>query len=262
MRFFNKINLQTPESVELEFTLAGIGSRAFALLIDYLVLGIALVLSLLIATFLTYQITNAEDFLGNTNKIIQWLWAIEALIAFAIYVGYFVFFETIWQGQTPGKKKAHIRVICDDGKPASIYQASLRALLRPIDDLLFIGVFFIALGKKEKRIGDFIAGTLVIQEEKPIHKTEFVVSKQAEELVQKLGNEIDFHKLSPENFAILRNYLQRKDMMIAQARRELARKLAMQVKEILELEEIPPNTIANDFLEAAYLGYQRSRSDY
>jgi len=138
----------------------------------------------------------------------------------------------------------------------------LRALLRPIDDLLFIGVFFITLGKKEKRIGDFIAGTLVVQEEKPIHKTEFIISKQAEELVQQLENEIDFHKLSPENFAILRNYLQRKDMMIAQARRELARKLAMQVKDILELEEIPPDTIANDFLEAAYLGYQRSRSDY
>jgi len=75
MRFFNKINLQTPESVELEFTLAGIGSRAFALVIDYLVLGIALFLSLLIASFLTYQITNAENFLGNTSKIIQWLWA-------------------------------------------------------------------------------------------------------------------------------------------------------------------------------------------
>ena len=51
-------------------------------------------------------------------------------------------------------------------------------------------------------------------------------------------------------------------MMIAQARRELARKLAMQVKDILDLEEIPPDTTANNFLEAVYLGYQQSRSNY
>ena len=56
MRFFNKIKLQTPESVELEFTLAGIGNRAFALLIDYLTLGVALFLSVVISIFLTYQI--------------------------------------------------------------------------------------------------------------------------------------------------------------------------------------------------------------
>ena len=263
MRFFKKINLQTPESVELEFTLAGIGNRAFALLIDYLTLGAALFLSVVISIFLTYQISNAENILGaSASKLIQWLWAIELLISFSIYVGYFVLFETIWQGQTPGKKRAHIRVICDDGKPAGIAQATLRALLRPVDDFFFVGVFFIVLGKKEKRIGDIIAGTIVVQEEKPIQKAEFSIPQQSEDLAIKLGITTDFHRLSPENFAIIRNYLQRRDIMIAKARRELARKLALQVKEILELEEIPPDTTANNFLEAVYLGYQRSRTNY
>ena len=262
MRFFNKINLQTPESVELEFTLAGIGNRAFALFIDYLTLGAALFLSLLIAIFLTYQITNIDLFSENEDKLIQWLWAIELFIIFAIYVGYFVLFETIGQGQTPGKKKAHIRVICDDGKPAGIAQATLRAILRPVDDLLFIGVFFITFGKKEKRIGDLVAGTIVVQEEKPMHKAEFAIAQEAEKLVLQLETTTDFHRLSPENFAIIRNYLQRREMMMAQAKRELARKLAMQVKEILALEEIPPDTTANNFLEAAYLGYQKTQSNY
>ncbi len=262
MRFFNKIKLQTPESVELEFTLAGIGNRALALLIDYLALGAALFLSVVIAIFLTYQINEAEDILGNSaSELIQWLWAIELLIAFSIYVGYFVLFETIWQGQTLGKKKAQIRVICDDGKPVGIAQAALRALLRPIDDFFFIGILFIALGKKEKRIGDIIAGTIVVQEEKPIQKSEFSISQQSEDLAQQLATTIDFHRLSPENFAIIRNYLQRRNMMIVQARRELARKLAMQVQDILELSEIPPDTTANNFLEAVYLGYQRSQID-
>ena len=263
MRFFNKMNLQTPESVELEFTLAGIGNRAFALLIDYITLGAALFLSVVISIFLTYQISNAENILGDSiNKLIQWLWAIEMLIAFAIYFGYFVLFETIWQGQTPGKKQAHIRVIRDDGKPVGLSQATLRALLRPIDDFFFIGVFFVTLGKKEKRIGDIFAGTIVVQEEKAIHKAEFSLAQQAEDLSINLGNSTDFHRLSPENFVVIRNYLQRRDMMIVQARRELARKLAMQVKDILELDEIPPDTTANNFLEAVYLGYQRSQSNY
>ena len=261
MRFFNKINLQTPESVELEFTLAGIGNRAFALLIDYLNLGAALFLSLVISIFLTYQIANTENILGtSSSKLLQWLWAIELLISFSIYVGYFVLFETIWQGQTPGKKKTHIRVIRDNGKPVGISQATLRALLRPLDDFFFLGVFFIALGKKEKRIGDLIAGTIVIQEEKPIPKAEFSIAQQSEDLASNLAITTDFHRLSPENFAIIRNYLQRREMMIAQARRELARKLAMQVKDILELEDIPPDITANNFLEAVYLGYQRSQS--
>ncbi len=263
MRFFNKINLRTPESVELEFTLAGIGNRTFALLIDYLILGAALFLSLAISIFLTYQIADAENILGvSSSTLLQWLWAIELLVIFSIYVGYFVLFEAIWQGQTPGKKKAHIRVIRDDGKPVGIAQATLRALLRPLDDFLFLGVFFITLGRKEKRIGDLIAGTIVIQEEKPIHKAEFSTSQQSEDLAIKLAITTDFHRLSPENFAIIRNYLQRREMMIPQARRELARNLAMQVKEILELAEIPPDTTANTFLEAVYLGYQRSRSNY
>ena len=102
MGIFNRINLETPESVELEFTLAGIGNRAYALLIDYLVLGGISILSLIIFLFLVYQV-NTYNLSDDLNK---WLLAIELLVFFAIYVGYFVLFETIWQGQTPGKKKS------------------------------------------------------------------------------------------------------------------------------------------------------------
>ncbi len=263
MRFFNRINLQTPESVELEYTLAGIGSRAYALIIDYLVLGTVIFLSVVIAIFLSYQITASDNLLSIDNqlKLLQWVWAIEALIIFTIYIGYFVFFETIWQGQTIGKKKAKIRVIADDGKPISIGQSSLRALLRPVDDFLFIGVFFIALGKKEKRIGDLIAGTIVIQEEFTSNRLTFKPTEEAKQLALQLRIETDVARLSPENFAILRNYLQNRTQMISQARRELARKLAQQVKNIMELEDLPKDTTADRFLEAVYLAYQQVRGE-
>ena len=256
MNLFNKIKLQTPESVELEFTLAGIGNRAYALIIDYIILGFTLFLSLVITIFLTYQI----DFvLGDLQgKALQWLWAIEALIAFVIYVGYFVIFETIWQGQTPGKKRIKIRVIRENGKPVRLTQSVLRALLRPVDDIFFIGVFFIAFAKKEQRIGDLVAGTVVIQDEQTIKSANFPISDEAKYLAVQLRIETEINNLLPEDFATIRDYLQRRKMMILKYQHQLSRKLADRVKEIIGLENIPDNYSNNQFLEAIYLAYQQT----
>ena len=256
MSLFNRVNLETPESIELEFTLAGIGNRVYALIIDYILLGILLFLSIVIASFLTYQISNYNLFGGNKSDLIQWIWAVELLVFFTIYVGYFVFFETIWQGQTPGKKRASIRVIADNGRTVDVTKALLRSLLRPIDDIFFIGVFLIILSKKEKRIGDLVAGTLVIQEDKFHKKSDFKSSPEAELLAIRIAKQAEISLLSPENFAIIRSYLQRKDAMNQKTQKGVARRLALQVQKIIKLSEIPENTTANLFLEAVYLAYK------
>lgn len=261
MRFFNRVTLQTPESVELEFTLAGIGNRAYALLIDYLVWGL-----LLIGFFLTWAIFSSqlleflENLVGTSRQIELWLIAIQLLITFFIYVGYFVVFETLWQGQTPGKRFTKIRVICDDGKPIRLQQSTLRSLLRPIDDIFFLGVFFIVLGKREKRLGDLVAGTLVIQEEQPVSSSNIPVSKEAEALATQLLIDADFSGMLPEDFAVIREYLQRRAAMIPAARAELSRQLAHQSKDVIALEKVPKGVTANQFLEAVYLAYQRQSS--
>src|SRR5512136_2430201 len=103
MRFFNRVTLLTPESVELEFNLAGIGNRAFALLIDYHVLGVIAVVFLIAWSFLSIQLVELLAQLVGADNIGLWLVAIAILGTFCIYMGYFVFFETFWQGQTPGK---------------------------------------------------------------------------------------------------------------------------------------------------------------
>lgn len=259
MRFFNRVILQTPESVELEFTLAGIGNRAYALLIDYIVLGLVLLgFHVLWLTF-SFQFANfIENLSGNAVRIWLWLLAIQILVNFFIYVGYFVFFEALWHGQTPGKRYVKIRVIRDDGRPIGLHQSTLRALLRPVDDFLFLGVFLIALGKREKRLGDWVAGTLVIQEEQPVASANFLVSKEAQDLVNELVQlEADLSHLLPEDFAVVREYLQRRKAMTLQARAELSRQLAYQVKEIIALEQVPKGFSADQFLEAVYLMYQQ-----
>jgi uncharacterized RDD family membrane protein YckC len=257
MQFFNRITLQTPESVELEFTLAGIGNRAYALLIDYLVWGLILIGFLITWLIFSTQLADAIGILvGGTEQVSLWLQAIQILISFFIYVGYFVFFEALWQGQTPGKRYVKIRVIRDDGRPAGLQQATLRALLRPVDDTFFLGVFLIALGKREKRLGDWVAGTLVIQEERPIASASFPVSEQAQSLANQLQMEADLSRLLPEDFAVIREYLQRSGAMTTQAKAELSRELAHQVKEVIALEKLPKVT-AHLFLEAVYLAYQQ-----
>ena len=263
MRFFNRVTLQTPESVELEFTLAGIGNRTYALLIDYIVLGLILIGVLIAWGFLAIQLGEAiENLVGSDRSLQLWLWAIQLLITFFIYVGYFVFFETVWQGQTPGKRYVKIRVIRDDGRPVGLQQSTLRALLRPVDDLFFLGLFLIALTKREKRLGDLVAGTLVIQQEQSVVSANFSVSDEAQTFANQLLVEADLSRLLPEDFAVIREYLQRRRAMTPQAKTELSRKLAHQIKDIIALEKVPQGISTNLFLEAVYLAYQQQSSNF
>lgn len=257
MRFFNQINLQTPESVELEFTLAGIGNRSFALIIDYIIFGLTILLVWSLSAFLAFQLV--PNLIGNgfSDRLAQWIWAIQSMATFAIYVGYFVVLETLWQGQTPGKKWTKIRVIRDNGKPERLTQAILRALLRPVDDMLFIGVFFIIFTPQEKRLGDMVAGTIVVQEEVP--KLTVEISTEAEDLAVQLRMEAEIDNLLPEDFATIRDFLQRRKNIMLEYQHQLSRKLAEQVREIILLDNVPEGYSNSQFLEATYLAYQQDK---
>jgi uncharacterized RDD family membrane protein YckC len=254
MSLFNRIKIRTPESVELEFTLAGIGNRTVALVVDYLIWGALLILVLFIWGFLSASLV---EYFPQGRDIRLWLTAISALIVFLVYTSYFVVLETLWQGQTPGKRYAKIRVIRDDGQPAGLSQALLRSLLRPVDDIFFLGMLMIILGKQEKRLGDLVAGTLVVQEERPVTAAEFPVSPQAQALAKELLTRGTIGAMLPDDFAVIREYLQRRTVMEAIARADLARRLAHQVAAVIVLPEVPNQVQPELFLEAVYLAYQQ-----
>jgi uncharacterized RDD family membrane protein YckC len=250
MSFFNKITLQTPESVELEFTLAGIGNRAQALMVDYVLLTGLIAVVIFTGTILFPQFTPV---------VRKWYLAIGLLVTFSIFVGYFIFFESLWQGQTPGKRYAKIRVIRDDGRPTGLSQATLRALLRPIDDVLSIGFLMIVFNKQEKRLGDLIAGTVVIQEERPSIDQKLILSNLTESFATQLQEVSNLSLLLPDDFASIREFLQRRQHLQPEARKTLSRQLALQLKSILELEAIPFKSDAETFIEAVFLAYQQQR---
>lgn len=260
MRFFNQINLQTPESVELEFTLAGIGNRSFALIVDYIILGLSILLVWTISAFLTFQLVPELIDGTGLNRLAQWIWAIQSITTFAIYVGYFVVLETVWRGQTIGKKWVKIRVICDNGRSTRLPQAILRALLRPVDDILFVGVFLIIFTQQEKRLGDMVAGTVVVQEEAS-RLAQIEISPEAEDLAVRLKIEAKIGNLIPDDFAIIRDFLQRRKNIMLEYQHQLSHKLAAQVREIIHLKNAPEGYSNSQFLEATYLAYQQENPD-
>lgn len=263
MQFFKQVKQRTPESVELEFTLAGIGSRAYALAIDYILIALAITLVLLVATMLTTQLIQLIEALGGLGNLELWLVALAMLALFIIYVGYFALLEANGQGQTPGKRFAKIRVIRDDGRPVGIFQTTLRALLRPVDEFLFLGFLFIVFfNAQEKRLGDLVAGTLVIQAEQSEAKGTVLLSEDGKGAAKALLNVSDLSPLLPDDFATIRQYLERRSQMLSTARQSLALRLAQEVQAILQIEKLPFDMTPDVFLEGVYVGYQAEQERF
>ncbi len=264
LKFFGEIRLRTPESVELEFPLAGIGSRAYALLVDYTLITIAMVAVILVGLLFSFQTLAyaAQDTVGLTRSLVKWILPIVLLGLFAIFVGYFVFFETLWQGQTPGKRMAQIRVIREDGRPIGLPQATLRGLLRVFDDILLglVGFLLIVQGRQEKRLGDWVAGTVVIQELRLRKDKDTIIipdEPKANQVADVMLETANFNLVTPDDFAVIREYLNRRSRFSVKAWETVSLRLAQQLKARLDLEALPFDMTANLFLEGVYLAYLR-----
>jgi uncharacterized RDD family membrane protein YckC len=154
-------SIETPELVALEFPLAGIGSRFIAILIDYLLQFAAfIVLMLVMLLFLP----SMEKFAAASAK---WFVAMMIFIPFLLQWGYFTLFEGLWHGQTPGKRVAKIRVIQQSGRAITIFESLSRNFVRAIDFLptfYVVGSISIFVTSRNQRLGDLVAGTLVVHE--------------------------------------------------------------------------------------------------
>ncbi|MGH9908505.1 MAG: RDD family protein, partial [Pyrinomonadaceae bacterium] len=156
--------IETPERVPLHFALASIGNRFLACAIDHTVQALTILLMVLaylaLASFsqLGAELTSAP----------KWVYAVLIVVLFLIVSGYFAFFEWIWSGQTPGKRWLKLRVIREDGRPVTFWEASVRNLLRSFDMMpapfYSIGLISVFSSSRDQRVGDFVAGTVVVRE--------------------------------------------------------------------------------------------------
>ncbi len=141
--------------------LAGIGSRFIALLVDSLIwLAGILVLVVLLILF-------PLNIAAFSEKSAEWAVAIIIFIIFLLNWGYFTLFEAFWNGRTPGKRVARIRVIQRSGRAIGLFESMARNLVRYVDQFPFfyaVGVIAIFSTRQHQRLGDLAAGTLVVRD--------------------------------------------------------------------------------------------------
>lgn len=156
--------IETPERVPLHFALASIGNRFLACAIDHAIQGLSLAL-IAVASIILANFSVIEHAVSGAPK---WVYAVMILLLFLTFSGYFAFFEWIWSGQTPGKRWLKLRVIREDGRPITFWEASVRNLLRSFDMMpapfYSIGLISVFSTTRDQRVGDMVAGTVVVRE--------------------------------------------------------------------------------------------------
>ncbi len=234
--------IETPENVILDYEVAGIGSRVLAAFLDILVL-----LAWILGVSVFLQLVDLTDFFGS------WLEAIYLLVAMLAYWGYFTFFEALRFGQTPGKRRLGIRVVRDTGHPITFGAAGARGLLRGIDlfpPLLLVDALLIALHPRAKRLGDLVAGTIVVRDQ-PVEASMPVMPLPPEEAT-------GAPELDEDEFRVLRQYVERASGFTPELRARFAARLAERFASRFPARAVAPAAFLTHLYQLEF-GRRRSR---
>ena len=235
----NRLTIDTPEQVTLEYQLAGIGSRFLGVFYDSLIQVIVYFVLTLVAVF---AVPGQVEWWSSASK---WVQAGIILFTFCIYWGYYAIFEIVWKGQTPGKRQAGIRVIKEDGRSVTPFDAVARNLLRIVDQFpgfYAVGLITMFFNKRHKRLGDFVAGTVVVHDRRP-DEGQVIWSMPAD---SKISGETS--GLTDADLQVLETFLERRLDLPLDIRRATADRLAAIYVAKLKIEK-DPKTSNEDVLE-------------
>jgi uncharacterized RDD family membrane protein YckC len=232
----DRIVIETPEQISLELPLAGIGSRSLALALDTLI-QVAAGLALFVI-WISFRAPGLGCSSGGANPGSAWTAALLVLAAFLLQFGYFAYFEAIWNGQTPGKRYLRLRVIRRGGQPISAYEAVTRNLLRIVDSIPVIyavGILCALLSPQSKRLGDYVAGTVVVHE-RPIELTTEANGTSAgpEPAMTELPAGV---QLATDEFLLVETFFARRHQLTPEVRAQAARQI---VERLANRLGIPP----------------------
>jgi len=241
----------TPESVSFSYDVAGIGSRFLALLVDHIIESLTF-----LAIWMAIASLNVDP-----NKYVLLLLASGTTL---FYVGYFTIFEILWDGQTPGKRLMHLRVVRDGGYGLTALECILRNLLRVIDFLpIFYGLGLVTMfvSEKSRRLGDFVAGTLVVKDRPSAMPARVKLAHEhalsglpveAQILIRgRLGS------FSHEELRVMREFIRRRPDLTLASRQTLAGKLNTAILAHLpEFKDLPGAPANERLVEAVVAAYE------
>ena len=257
MAALEKLNIDTPEQVALEFSLASIGSRFLALALDTLIQGICAAILFLLAIF---AVGFATALAGLVMPGEPGPWILGALILgwFILYAGYFDIFEAVWNGQTPGKRVVGLRVIHESGRPVSLYEAVLRNVVRIADQMpgiYAVGIIAVFVTERSQRLGDLAAATVVV------HETLVDATLPETAVMRSAGSAAPHYgaaRLSSEEIGLIELFFRRRAELDGVARVRMAGQIADRVRERLDIT----GPIQNEQLLEEVLAEHRSLSRY
>ncbi len=233
----------TGEAVELDIRLARWPSRLLAQLID-LAAQFCVFFGLLLA--LTQTIAHGD---------IDAISAILVTLLVVVFFGYPTTIETLWRGRSLGKAALGIRVVRDDGAPERFRQALFRALMFVVVDCWGPGLIVSMLNGSGKRIGDLVAGTIVVQDRVP-GGTRQPIPMPAP--LAWWAASLDLNRLDDDLALSCRQFLYRQDKLHAAARENLGQQLVTAVAARV-WPPPPPGTPGWAYL-AAVLAERRRRT--
>jgi uncharacterized RDD family membrane protein YckC len=211
----------TPEAVALAHDDATAGTRGIAALIDLALVGVAL-LAVALAAMVTGNGAAAPGWAGLTAALV--------LGSLALF-GYPVGFETLWRGRTPGKAALGLRVVTVEGGPVALRHAAIRAAVGLIELRASAGAIALLaslLSRRGQRLGDHVAGTVVVREGSRRRRTQPLSVTVPPDLAA-YAQTIEPAGLPPADYDAVRRFLQRRGELTPQARAPLAERLADRV---------------------------------
>jgi uncharacterized RDD family membrane protein YckC len=235
MEYEDRVRISTPEGVDVELTLAGIGSRFIAAMLDF---GIQF--SILLATALVLGATGDDR--GGSSL------AVFTIVFFLIFFGYDVLFEVRSRGRTPGKRWTGLRVVRTGGQPVTFVPSCVRNVMRLVDmlpapPLYAVGMASIFATGKNQRLGDLAAGTLIVRERPGgLRRTE-----DAPRFARPVADGWDVSAVSARDIGTVRQFLDRRQSLAGGPREELARELEQRLRPLVA--GAPDGLAAEEFLE-------------
>jgi len=225
----DRYTIDTPENIEFAYDIAGIGSRFLAAIIDTLLIIVAQII-----VFLVVGLTIAATGI-RANAAGSLLLALGTLLSFAILWGYYIAFELLWNGQSPGKRAIGLRVVREGGRPITFVGSAIRNLIRIVDFLpafYGIGVVVMFVDRRARRLGDLAGGTLVIKERRGVTLESLTAPSIATPAPAMPGAPLpeptlaNVELLNDQDYNLIQEFLRRREELSRDARMRLGVQLA------------------------------------
>ncbi len=240
----------TPDAVVLDLETAGVASRVCAGVIDLGVQALVLMVASMAIALVAFTMGfESESFVQTATAVVLTL----------VLLGYPVAAETIWRGRTVGKKWMGLRAVRIDGSPITVRHATLRMMGGLVDKLLppggVTGALFVLGTSRNQRVGDLLAGTIVIRDP---HRTGlppalwFPVPQGLEAYAASL----DPTPMTVDQYTVLRAFLMRVNELTPEARHSVASSLADRTATVLRHTR-PAAVHPESFVLCAVAQYQR-----